>query len=898
MRRPPFFRRTFRITRHRSDVPRDVRDEIDAHLEMRAQELVDEGLSPADARAAALAAFGDRGRIEAECRRFAEPLDRARRRRDLAGSFFGDVRHALRDMARRPGFALVAGLTLALCIALNAAVFSIVYGVVLKPLPYRDSDLVVYLYNSYPEAGAPRSRSSPPDYFDRREGVGAFEEVALYSLESRTLGNGDARRWAFSMQVTPSFFRVLGVEPALGRAFTEDEGEPGNESKVILGHHLWQELFGGEEAAVGRELRVEGVPHTVVGVLPEDFRFPGWDAEVWVPLAFGPRARSDAARHSNNLDMIARLAPGATVEQAREQVDALNAAVTDRLPAQMREMVVASGFHTEVLRLRDELVRDVRSWLYLLWGGAVFVLLIGCISVSNLLLVRSTGRLRELATRYLLGASRWRLGRQLMTESAVLALAGGALGLLGAGWSLRLLGVFEAYEVPRLADVRLDPPAAVLGLALAVAATVVSSLLSTVMIHRRDLFAALQAGGITATSGRGVLSLRGALVAAQIAVACVLLVGTGLTVASLRNVLAVEPGFETDDLLVGAFVTPGARYPTPADRHRFLDALRDEIRALPGAVDAAVASQLPFSGQEGQGPVTPESGWTPPSGESVVAHYRTFVSPSYFTTMGLPLLEGRGFHDGDDAGAAAVAVVSERVARRYWPGRSPVGQRLSLSNDGVEWRTVVGVVGDVVQNDLTVAAPSQGAVYAPLRQVPLGFFRLVVKTEVPPLTLLAAVRERIRALDPEMTLFWTGTMEESVAGTLLDRRLPIQLLSLFAALALVLAAVGVYGVLAQSVQQGTREIGIRMVLGSRRAGIYRAVLRRSFVMVAAGVAAGLAAALALSRLLEGFLYQVRPTDPTVFALVVAVISLVAGAACLAPARRATRVDPAAALKSE
>lgn len=898
MRRLPFFRRTFRITRHQSDVPRDVRDEIDAHLEMRTQELVDQGLSPADARAAALAAFGDRGRIEAECRRLTEPVERARRRRDLFGSFFGDLRHALRDMAKRPGFALVAGLTLALSIALNAAVFSVVYGVVLKPLPYPDSDRIVYLYNSYPEAGAPRSQASPPDYFDRREGVEALEEVALYSLESRTLGNGETRRWAFSMQVTPSFFRVLEVEPALGRAFTEDEGEPGNDSKVILGYGLWQELFGGEEAAIGRELRIEGVPHTVVGVMPEGFQFPGWDAEVWVPLAFGPEERSDAARHSNYLDMIARLAPGATVEQAREQVEALNAAITDRLPAQMREMVVGSGFHTEVRRLRDELVSGVRSWLYLLWGGAVFVLLIGCISVTNLLLVRSTGRLRELATRYVLGASRWRLGRQLMTESVVLAVAGGALGLVAAAWSLRFLGVFEAYEVPRLADVRLDPPAAVLGVALAVAATVLSSLLSTFMIHRRDLFAVIQAGGMTSTSERGVLTLRGALVAAQIAVACVLLVGTGLMVASLHNVQAVDPGFATDFLLLGAFALPGSRYPTPADRYRFVDTLFEEIRALPGVIDAAVASQLPFSGTEAQGPVTPESGWTPPPGESVVAHFRTFVSPTFFSTIGLPLLEGRGFRDGDDAGAPPVAIVSERVARRYWPRQSAVGQRLSLSNGRAEWRTVVGVVGDVVQNDLTLAAPSQGAVYVPVRQGSLGFFRLVVKTAGEPMSLLPAVRERLRALDPETSLFWTGTMEESIAGTLLDRRLPMQLLALFAALALVLAAVGVYGVLAQSVHQRTKEIGIRLVLGSRRSGIYRVVLRRSFAVVAAGVAAGVAAALALSRLLAGFLYEVRPTDPAVFALVVAVVALVAVPACLVPARRAARVDPVAALKSE
>lgn len=898
MARFPFFRRTFRITRFRADASRDVSDEIEVYLEMRTQELVEQGMAPEEARRAAVAAFGDRRRIEDECRRIAGPLGRRRRRAEIVGSFFGDLRLALRDMRKRPADAALACLTLAICMAVNGAVFSVVRAIVLRPLPFPDPDRIVTVFNAYPNTGSPRDANSASDYFDRRERVAAFAEVALYQSRTHTLGEPGAIRRAFSMAVTPSFLPLLGVEPFLGRNFTEEETEPGKSAKALIGYRLWQDYFGGDASILGRKVTIEGDTYEVVGVLPRDFLFPGWDAELWLPVTLTEWLKSDEARHrANYFDMLARLEPGATVELAERQLDALNRTLVDRVPARFRQTLIDSGYTTVVRPFHADLVRGVRQPLLLLWAGALFVLLIGAVTLTNLLLVRSTGRLRELATRYVLGAGRGRLLRQLLTESLALAVVGGGFGLLAAHWSLRLVNVFEAYQVPRVGEIRVDATGAGLVLLLAVAVMAGSGAVSALALRRENVFSVLRAG--TSTVGTANLRLRGALVATQVAVAFILTAGAGLTLSSLRNLNAVDPGFEPEGVLAGALKLPPAWYPDAGSQHGFLAAVLGEIRRLPGVVDAAVASQLPFSGMAVAGPLTPE-GYTREPGESVIGYTRTSVSPAYFSVMGIPLLEGRTFTEKDDEDGHPVMIVSERVARRYWGAAGALGRRVypGVEPDAdAEWHTVVGVVGEVLQTDL-IDQDSDGAFYLPYRQSGMGFSRLAVKTAQEPYALLPAIRERIFSIDPQMPVFWVETLEESVAGTLIPFRVPMQLLLVFAAVALVLAAVGVYGVLAQSVAQRRREIGIRMALGSPRSGIYRWTLASMMVFVAAGLALGVGGALALTRLMKSLLYGVHPGDPTVFGIVVAVSGGAAFLASLVPARQAMTIDPVKALDAD
>ena len=902
----PFFRRTFRITRVQPDVPRDVAEEIEFHLDMRTEELIEQGVAPQEARRQAEVAFGDRPGIERECRDVDRPMVRRRRCVELLASVAGDIRRAGRDLKRRPAFALTACLTLAVCIALNTAVFSVFHSVVLKPLPYPHADRLVTLFNSYPKVGHSRAGNTVPEYFERRQAVSAFEELAVYQKRTRSVGEPGNLQRIYTMLVTPSFFRVLGVEPYLGRTFSGDEGVAATNREAVIGFGLWRELFAGDPGVLGRKLRISEVEHTVIGVMPEGFTFPGWSARLWLPLAFTDEQKSDQGRFDPYYQMLGLLESGATITQAKAQVDAWNEALIDRVPAGYAKLITeAGGFDTRIIGFQDDLIRHVEPWLYLLWGGALFVLLIGGVSLTNLLLVRSIGRLRELATHYVLGAGRVRLARQLFTEGLVLAILGGGLGLAAGAFSLRWIeSIYEAYEFPRLGEVGLEPAAAGLILLLAVAVMAGSSAVAALAVHRRDLFAILRAG--VANHGRGSLRLRGGLAATQIAVACILLIGAALMSLSLFKLLAIDPGFEAEGVLAGAVSLPAARYPSGADTLRFFDTVLSELQALPGATGAAFASQVPFDEMGEQSLVHPEGVERKP-GDELLSPAQTVVSPGFFEVLEIPLIAGRLFEPSDDADSPPVMIVSEQLAKRHWQdARQALGQRvfrgvdpyvdLEPGEDAV-WHTVVGVVGNVIQNDLTDRL-GNGAFYLPLQQEVRRFGRLVVKTENPPRDLLAAARERISAVDPEIVLFWVTTMEDSVASSLIHYRIPMQLLSVFAAVALLLAAIGVYGVLAQSVAQRTREIGIRMALGGSLQEIYRWVLRGMLVFVAAGLALGLGLALPLTRLMETLLYEVRPTDPAVFLAVGILIAAVALAAAAIPARRATRIDPIEVLASE
>jgi predicted permease len=895
---PAGFRRVFRITRHQRDAARDVRDELRFHIEMRAKELAEAGLSTEGALREAEAAFGDRRSYESECRELTATRQRRADLRSQLAALARDLHYSLRALAARPAYTGIAVLTFAVGIGAHTALFAVVRSVLIRPLPFVEPERLALLYNSYPRAGVPRSGNSIGDHDDRREHVPAIAEAGLYQQISATLGETGSTRNAFSMPVTPSFFSTLGVKPALGRTFREDEGWPGHAPVVVISHGLWNAHFGRGEAAVGKTLRLNGTPHTVIGVMPETFRFPTWDAELWLPLAFSEAQRSNRAQQPSDFQMIARLAPGVSIEEAQSQLDALDAALLEAAPPEIARQAEQAGYRSRVVGFQDDLLKDVRAPLYLLWGAVAFILLIGCLNVATLILVRTTARLREVATRYVLGAGRSQIVRQQLAESAILALVGGVLGVLWGAWAMGLVGVFEEYQVPRIDEVRID--AGVVGfVALLVAASsLVAGLLPALAASRIDIGAALRSGGSTATPGPGITRLRKLLVASQLAVAFVLLAGAGLMLASVRNAFAVDPGFEPRGVVAAGVVVTPERYPASERRLRFIDDFLERLQATAGIVGAATASQLPFSGSETSTAVRPV-GDDRAAGDSVDGHLVTSVSPGYFDVMRIPLLDGRGFSERDDGESAPVAVVDDGLARRYWhwPEVSPVGEQISIGSQRPQRATVVGVVGGVVHKDLTEPDP-RGAVYLPQRQTGVAFTRIAVRGVAGREATLAATREALAAVDPDVPLIWTHTMEESIGFTLMNRRIPLLFLAAFAIVALLLAAMGLYGALAYSVAQRSREVSIRLALGSTRGRIYALVLGQALAVAVPGLVVGLGAALVLSRWLRSFLFRIGPSDPGVLAAVAAVLALAALAASVLPTWRALRIGVAPALRAE
>lgn len=915
MARRPFFRRTFRITRVRQDASRDAADEIDFYLDMRTQELVEEGLSPEEARRRAEAAFGDRREVEETCVRLDEPMQRRRRRSEISSAIFDDVRRGVRDLRRYPAFAVTACLTLAVCIGLWTTVFTVVHSIVLAPLPFPEPDRLVSVYNVYPNAGHPRASCTVPEYFDRQAAISAFDDLALYQIGSLSVGEPGAIQRLGMMRVTASFFRVLEVPPILGQTFADDAMAPGHGTQVVLSYGLWQELYGGDPEVLGQELRIEGVSHEVVAVMPDGFRLPNWSARLWLPLELSEELKSFSGRYQPYYQMIARLRDSASIGEAQSQLDAWNETLVERVPAGFAKLITDAGFFSRIVGLQDDQVRYVKPWLYLLWAGSFFVVLIGGVSLANLMLMRATGRMQELATRQVLGARRWRLIVQLLAESLVLAVLGGVAGLAVGAWSLRLFDVFSRFELPRAVDIGLDVDTAALILSLALAVTLAASLVATLAVQRRHLFAVLRGGA--STLGRGARRLRDGLAAVQVAVACILLVGAALTSLSLWRLLAVDPGFATEDVFVGSVNLPRSRYAEPADRWRFYDALIADLSSLPGVTGVALTNQVPLTGDFEKSALTAEGVERTP-GEEIVPVAATVATPSYFSVMEIPLLAGRLFDDTDDMRALPVLVVSEDLARSVWGSADEaLGRRVRLDAGALvgeeasedDWRTVIGVVGDVVQRDLTESSRA-GGYYIPYQQQRRFFVRLLVKTEGRPSDMTSVVRDRILALDPEVVLFWVSTLEETVATSLLSFRIPMQLLMVFACVALLLAAIGVYGVLAQSVAQSTKEISLRMVLGSTHVRTFGWVVRHMLVIVGAGLFLGLLGGLSFTHVMThlaerltptdppSLIHGVSPTDPAVFLAVALVVGAVAVLAALVPARRAMRIEPARALVTD
>jgi predicted permease len=816
-----------------------------------------------------------------------------RARPDKAELNVNDIRFALRQLAKAPGFAVIAVLTLALCIGANSAIFSVIHAILLKPYPWPGSDRLAYVYNTYPKMGLPNAGDSIPDYLDRR-GITGVADSALYTRVSLNL-TGDAEpEMITGMRATPSLFSTLQSAAALGRVFNEDDAKPDAPATVVLSHALWKNRFASDPSIVGRAVRLNDRPVTVVGVMAEDFYFPSPRTQAWVPFAFTPAQRGDNERGTEYSQMIVRLKPGASMEGVQLELDLVQARNAERLPGS-RDFWKTSGFDGRIAGFLEQNVQNVRGMLWLIQAGVAAALLIGCANVAGLLLARAVGREKELAIRTALGASRLRVVRMLLTESLVLFLAGGLLGLFVAIWSIDALQGVGLSTLPRGFGVRLDPSVFGFTLACAAAAGMVFGAMPAWSASRDNPSASLKEAGGRGSAGRRTQRLRAALVVAEIALAVMLVATAGLLIKSFDRLQRVDPGFVPAGMITAQVALPPARYDSPERIVAFHDAVVARLGSTSGILSAGATDSLPFSGLDSSGSYSSPDIVLPPGAPEPHAMIRS-ADPGYLRALRLTLLQGRWFGDTDTAATQPVVVVDRVLVDRYWKGQDPIGKRIQRGNGG-KLAVVVGVVAKVKFRTLEESSDKE-AIYFPLSQLPQPMLMFVARAQGDPAALAASVREAVRAVDPNQPVFDVRTMAQRMDDAAQPRRAPVILLSVFGGLAAILAMLGVYGVLAYSVAQRTSEFGVRMALGASRSDIAALVLKAGLLLVSLGIAAGLAGYLALSRLVQTLLYATPSTDPAMLASASVALGLVALGACLLPALRATRVEPLAALRQD
>jgi predicted permease len=799
-----------------------------------------------------------------------------------------DLRYALRSLGKTPGFCLIAIATLALCIGANSAIFSVVNAILLKPYPWPSSDRLVYVYNTYPLMGLQNAGVSIPDYLDRKAGVSGIADATIYNSASFNLASDGEPERIIGLNASPSLFSTLQTPAALGRVFHESEAEPGNERVIVLSHTLWKNRFGADPAIVGTTLRLNTQVYTVIGVMPEGFYFPTPRVQAWVPFAFTPALKSDNERGNEYSTMIARLKPGATLEGVQRDLDAIQARNAERL-TDSAEFWKTAGFGGRATGFLEQNVSNLRGMLWLVQAGVAAALLIGCANVASLLLARAMARERELAIRAALGAGRARLMRLLLTESLLLFLAGGALGLVVAWWSVDALGSLGLSTLPRGFDVKLDPSVFGFTLLCSLLTGLAFGALPAWSASRGDAAAALKEAGTRGSAGRRTTFLRAALVTGEIALAVMLLSTAGLLVRSFQRLQQENPGFSPGGVITAQLALPAAKYDQPAKRIAFADATLARLRSLPGVTAAGLTNVLPFSGNNSQGSYSLPDVTLPPGAPLPHGQQRQ-VDPGYFQALGLSLVRGRLFTDSDTATTQKVVIIDKVLADKYWPNQDPVGKRLDAA-------IIIGVVAPIKFQSLEEEVKKE-TYYFPFAQQTVNNLILVVKTSGDPTVLTASVRAAVRASDPEQPVYDVKTMQQRMDEVAQTRKAPMVLLSLFSGVALLLAVLGVYGVLAFSVAQRTAEFGVRIALGAQSADIAALVLHQGARLVLLGIVAGLAAYLALSSLVGKLLYGIAATDPLTLAIAPVLLALTAFVACFLPARRATKVNPMVALRSE
>lgn len=819
-------------------------------------------------------------------------------------AFFLDLKYAARSLRRAKGFTLTVLLTFCVCIAANAALFAVVNSVILRPLPVPDANSILLMSNEYPKAGVIGiNNSSSGDYFDRVREMTVFDSQAVFRQRDQTVELNGLPQRIHGMVVTPSWFKLLRTSPALGRPFMEEEGEIGHEREVILSHGLWEQLYAGDKSVLGHDLRISGQPFTIVGVMPANFDFIDPDVRLWVPVAF--TAEEKTVHHSNNWYHIGRLKPGATLQQAQAQVNALNNENLERSP-ELKEILINAGFNTKVTPLQDMLTGGVKRTLYLLWGGAFLVLLIGGLNVANLALTRLALRRKEMATRIALGAGRAQLMRQLILENLGLAFFGGVIGVvLGAGL-LRTLSLIGLEHFPRAREVHMDGTVVVISLALSLAAGLFVGLFPLASVSKIGINDALHEDTRTGTTGKKTRSMRQVLVAAQIGFAFALLVGAALFLASFRLLLQVDPGFKPDGVVTASVAMPRAKYANAEAWRNFMNRALPAVRAIPGVSLAGATEVIPLGDDHNDSVILAEEYQMKP-GESLVSPLSMSVTPGYFEAMGISIVKGRSFNERDTENAPRVVIVDQRLAQHFWPNRDPVGRRMYEPGDSKNllkidehtvFLTVVGVARTLRYENLDDSGATVGAYYFPNAQHPASRFTFALKTAGDQGSALRALRAEMFRLDPDLAVFDVHSMSERIDLSLSSRRTSMLLANAFGGVALFLATLGIYGVLAYLVAQRTREIGIRVALGSTRGDILTLVLREGLELVVIGLFFGIAGAASLQKVVATEIYGVRPLDPFVLASVMVLLAIVTLAACIVPARRAMRVEPTVALRYE
>jgi len=879
-------------------------EELAQHLDDCYAESLSGGATEDDAHRTALAELSESELLQRELRRVErqvapEPIILGTNRRtNMIADLWQDLRFGARTLAKQPGFTLIAVLTLALGIGANTAIFSVINAVLLKPLPYSQPEQLVMIYGEFPALKTNQMSLSPPEYVDFQQQTRSFAASGVFDSSGSanlTPHEGGVPERVERAMLSPEMFAVLRVAPLLGRVFAPEDAQQGQDDVVVLSHGLWQRRFAGRADAVGQKLMISGRSHTIIGVMPPSFAFPP-KAEMWQPLWFPKEMYDQQRRGSRGLEVLARLKPGVSLTAAQAELDQLGGRLTAQYPQNYR---AERRYRMLVAPMLDDFVGELKPALLLLLGAVGFVLLITCANVANLLLARAATRQQEIAVRLALGAGRGRLARQLLTESVLLAVVGGVAGFLLAVWGVQLLLRFAPDNLPRLGEVSPDGRVLAFTALASLVTGVIFGLAPALQSARADVNDALRESGRTGAGARQQ-RLRNTFVIAEIALALVLLVGAGLTLKSFWQLRAVEPGFNPNGVLTMRMLLPFTTHRGIPERATFFRQVLERLRALPGVASAGAVSRIPMVPGNNSGTMTGENSVVGPNDPQVEVEMR-WASPQYFQTMGIAQLNGRDFNDADAEGTLPVAIVDESFARRFYPNEDPVGKRIKRGgpNSVRPWKTIVGVVRQVRNQRLDATSLPQA--YFPVLQEADEMFNLsfaVRASGSDPSSLAPGVRAAVLAVDRNQPIFDVKLLRQIVGDSIALKRLALMLLVVFAVVAVLLAASGIYGVMAYAVTQRTREIGIRVALGAQTSDVLRLVVWQGLKLTGAGVALGLIAALGLTRLIESLLYGVSATDLLTFLAAPLLLAFVALLAALVPARRATKVDPLTALRYE
>ena len=889
----PRWRRLFSILpRSRSQLTADVDDELGFHLEMRVQDLVARGVSPGAARAEAMRTFGDVGTVRNACLVIDERRSRRVHRNEVLHFMWQDIRFAGRALRKSPGFTSAAVLCIGLGIGVTTTIFSAIDAILIRPLPYASADRLVAIYSGNNDMDAHGVNISYPDYVSWRDESRSFDTIGIWTWTTHALSGAcgssacEAER-VDGAAVSPNLFPMLGVRPLYGRTFVSGEDRPGADRVLLLSYGVFQQRFASDPTVIGRTTLVDGVPYTVVGVMRRGFNFPE-RGKVWVP--FTPQA-NEGRGNRGYAGAIARLRTGVTIAQARADLGALSSRLQREFPNE------SFGWYAEVKSLREDLTGDLRKPLLVFLGAVSFVLLIACANVANLMLARGATRQREIAMRIALGAGRGRVARQILTESGLLAIVGALLGIGLALAGVRLMRLAFPDEVPFYMALGLDGTAAAFAVALAALTAVLFGMAPALRAGDVDLNTFLR-DGARASGGLARSRLRSALIVAEVALSLILMIGAGLLMRSYQALQGTELGFQQRGVLSLRLSLPATKYGQAAQRLAFYDQLLTRVRSLPGVETVGSAQGIPFSGWDLQAEMTVEGRAAQRRGEELVAHFQ-WVTPDYFKAIGVPLVRGRWLTAADRDTVAPVALINQLFAHRAFPNTDPIGKRIKFGDAASRdpWVTVVGVIGDF--RHYRLPQPMGPAIYYSYASHPTLTQALAIRTTLEdPLTLVPAIRGMVRDLDPDVPAYQVRTFEQQVGRSLWRQRLQSQVLGVFATLALLLASVGLYGVISYAVAQRTRELGVRVALGATARDVVRLVLGQGLRLTIVGIVVGLLGAFALTRVVRSLLHGVDATDPLTFVAVPIVLTLVALVASYVPARRATHVDPLLAMRTE